>query len=804
MEMTLVITNGYELETPGSGAQLITDNFARIHLSNSTASGVAQLEFDVDDRGLMLWIDEHNPSNPYMLGARVELYSDYGGANQLRWFKGNIEQDPVKVDYPFSAVRFTCFDRKGRVSKAHAPNPTGLFTWVMISPKIQLTRHRLLQSMGYSGNFRYIYFPEPYPGGGALSNAWFLGAVSTVQSDLGGSIQLNTGAVDPGFPMRGFVQVGTEIIYYDGIFYDGFHYHLYNCVRGELGTIHIAWPDFPIVTFVTVLTPKMTAPNAELIEQVGDGQSYNPVTVTKYGRMPDLGAWEFNIQWWDNISDPTGVFTPRMDFYGTYQIYDETSGSVLTLNDILFALVSAPAFDGGAGFVAGEYNNALGTHNVAVNLYRYRLQEMEGRVQRVIDNLLTALQLDMNVLIKYDSENAKLNVEWLTQHVVPDFIITDGRSIDFDRSTDEIYKIVNVIYEIEKAYNSLHEFRMWHPAPWGKKTAPSTGNPNYRAHPDTWGDLGYVYPADQNVTDELRFNTTLPGYIYPLWNAGFTKHSCDDNQDSTMTAWFNRERVHEDEIPKPWHGLYMWFGYDPAHPTTCPIMSLDEFKIVIGAWRRGTVTITIEGTDQGNPSNPEDPAIDWFSISPELDRVGGSAGDTDDRFTFSSTKFVYPNVNMLRVTWWDIPTTGDGDSLATIREIFCRASMKRVQPIRLTADPTKQFNNQYVYAPNAYKKLYDIIATEKLDVGIATENEAITIGRAELLKVLRFFEMKYCLYLGDWIQGFTPQIGMTARIPDKLAGTYKGILHELDFEKIRDQGQKFIFGIKNENAPLIS
>jgi len=784
------ITNGYEIATPGTGA---TSNIRppKLTIKNDLDRGMASLTFLLDF-SFSLYLQESNVHNPAMLGSRIELIEDLGLISEKCWYKGNLVSNPAQVtNGGEQSILVDALDRKWRLTDAVAPIG-GLYSWTWMSPVVQLVQHLLIRSVGNSTTTEHIYFPEPYPSGGPLSPAWYIAPITdniTVNQTAGDTI-LNVGAVEMAFPQRGFIQAGTEIFFYDGYFFNGVKWQFHSCSRGDLGTVAI---PLPIGTPCWLLVPKSMAPFAEYIEELTDSHNWLQIPRTKYGRHFDNGSWEFSALW-------------PWDLRATYRIYDETDPAVLLLSQVFETMVKVTLADGGPGFTAGTLDITHLDH--AINLFRYDLRDNEGGVLRIMNSLLKNLSLDNNVLISYDPESDKLKYKAIQQKVTPDFIITDAEIAQRDSAIEEVYKEVLIIHTVEKTFNSLHESNGWHRQPWTKKYN-GGGLYDWHGYPDIWTN-------DENDPADPYVKLRLENWVYGIndedrfitfFNNFNLDEMVDDSDDSTCSALWNALRVSNDQIPLPWVHSYFHFGKDYALVNHCKVVTLDLVSITIDDNRRGSAFITIEGTINGDPDDPEattgpdgNPVI-WDAISMELDNVGGDAGDTDTRMKFESKQFTIKNVNMLRIVWNKIPTDRSENSKAGVRQFFVRAFEKKVKRIVLTGNPALQYNPLFVYIPETAAKLCDIQKVTKIDIGTASDNEAILFGRSELIRRLTYWMTDFYAYDAGWPPPASPgvgipQIGMTGEVRDSTGATIiKGLLRELQEELSEGEGMKFKFGL---------
>lgn len=678
------------------------------------------------------------------------------------WFFGYIYTAPKEVTAENRVITYTAYCPKYRLRKAQVPYG-GYISWGLESPKLKFTEVYLQIATGYNIGESRTYF-IPYTQGVHFDNATYLGVNDTLSADGGATISLS--ANNQGFAPRGFVLVDRigipEIVYYDGYFFDGAVYRLYNCVRTQLGTV--GGPHLAGVTVEQLVYKEITR-DAELLELQRVGYDYDRIPYSRFTKNFKLGGFTFNQEQDGNVR-------------GTYQIYDETASDVVLLEDIFTIFCTADRDNGGAGFAVGELDfDAL---NIAVNLYQYDLRFYNGYALDLLNRLVDELQL--NILFYWSSSEDRLRLAFVTQNAVPDITLTQVASANRDEDFDELYTDVRVIYEDEDNFSSLDPEYFWHTKPYTQRSGDWRDRNRFAPRPAVWYDFGNTYDDDsfirvigvkeridnlKGITDDDRFAA--------VWNSWGGRNVMDQSSSSTLTAWWNPKFVDYDEIfdsAHEWHHTYYWFSADAE------VRTLDEIRIQIGDQRLGQAIVTVYGASNYDPAtmSPSNVNIEWYEVSPELTRVGGISGDSEASFTFSTTNFTQPAVNILRITFHEIPSDRDGFYIAAIQEFFVRAGKTKTLLVSLTNNITHVNDPEYVYDPTAYNRLSCIRpVVDKLEIGKASDQEALYLGRQRLIEALTYYYNRSYVYDRPWTDR-KPRIGDTIRTQDLQGLYFDGVL----------------------------
>lgn len=725
---------------------------------------------------------ETNPDVLLKMGVQVDLYHD----TEL-WFHGFIYQDPAFTEGGINnEIQCVAYDPKYRLRKAQIPNG-GFLSWAVESPRITLEEVQLVIGTGYNVGDSRTYFPS-FTEGVLFDNATFLGVNDTLVADVGATITL--GLVNVGFPPRGFVlirdvtdTVNKEIVYHDGYFFNGVNWQLTNCVRVQLNGPAVATVAGDIVHSLAF---KEITQSAELLELQEVGSDYIRIPYAKFTKNRLLGGYTFNR-------------TQNGNVRGTYEIYDETDPAVLTLTDIANLFVQADRDNGGAGFLPIELNfDALA---LAVNTFQYDVRFYQGYALELWNKLLDDLQV--NVLLYWSSAEEVMRLEFLAQQAIPDILLSDVKSIYRQRDFDDIYTGVRVIYEDEDNFSSLEEFYALHPAPYSQRdSVEGSGKNDFADHPDVWvdtiksddGDPRIDYKEDKaghGVDDSDRFQAAKPFFGFPFWNTWGLNHVITDSPGELMAFW-NKNFVDYQEIfdaNHEWHHSYYWFSSDAE------IRTLDEIKIEIGDSEYGEASVTVYGATNFDPLTmlPDDPAIDWHPVSPELTRIGGTGGNSAESFNFETQNFLFQSVNILRITYHEIPIDrkgggdkGGGNIEASIFDFFVRANKTKELLIQVTDDVAEINNPLFIYNPAAFDRLaciYPIV--DKLDGGKLSDQEAMFLGRQYMEDALARFETRDYVYRKAWTAR-KPRIGDTFQVDELQHQLYTGTL--VNYELIINRG----------------
>lgn len=721
------------------------------------------------------------------MGAQVDLYRD----SEL-WFHGFIYQDPSYTDATRREIQCVAYDPKYRLRRAQVPNG-GFLSWAVESPKVTLDEIQLVIATGYNIGDSRTYFPA-FTAGVQFDQATFLGVFDSLVADAGATITL--GVVNVGFPPRGFVlirdvtdTVNKEIVYYDGYFFNGVNWQITNCVRVQLNGPAIGTLAGDIVHSLAF---KEITQEAELIELQLVGYDYLRVPYAKFTKNRLLGGYTFNRDQIGNLR-------------GTYEIYDETDPAVLTLTDIAQLFVRADIENAGAGFQVGELSFAA--LPLAVNSYQYDVRFFQGYALELWNKLLDDLQV--NVLLYWSSAQEFLRLEFLAQKGVADIQLSDCKSTYRQRDFDDIFTGVRVIYEDEDNFSSLDEIYAWHEQPFSQRDSVEGHGKNIRPdRPGIWFDKTKSNDADYKVeykegiahgiNDDIRFVN-----IRNTWGL---YHVTTDSPGS-LAGWWNKNFVDYERIfdaNHEWHHSYYWFNED------ADIKVLDEIKIQIDGVGYSTASVTIYGATNFDPltMDPDDAAIEWHPVSPELTRIGGSSSNSSEGYNFETQNFLFQSVNILRITFHEIPIDlkGKGHFEASIFDFFVRATKTKELLVQVTDDFAERNNPLFIYNPTAFDRLACIRPiVDKLDGGKLSDQEAMFLGRQYMEDALARFETRDYIYRKVWTAR-KPRIGDTFEVDGIQNQLFTGTLVNYDL-LINSRGVPELevqFSLFDFNAGVIS
>jgi hypothetical protein len=132
-----------------------------------------------------------------------------------------------------------------------------------------------------------------------------------------------------------------------------------------------------------------------------------------------------------------------------------------------------------------------------------------------------------------------------------------------------------------------------------------------------------------------------------------------------------------------------------------------------------------------------------------------------------------------------VPSVNDssgGPLQASLKQVTVRGHQIKTVLVQLTDDET--LSSQFLYAPLSVAKIVN--ATDEmprvdiLDIGQATYNSAVSLGRLALLQGLAYKESRFYVIESNLRDGSIPTLGETATLEDGFTGTILGYKFRMD------------------------
>jgi len=809
MTWTATFTNPKESYS-GSGGLSATVPIpsARLHFSFDEVSTITmQIETDVVSK---YSLDTADTTNPLQLNSQLLFQRDSDV-----WFRGVVASKPyytVAISDKGDVVNYLAVDCRGdefALTRALCPDANGEYIWSVSTSTVQVGAahpYLPLQPSVEFGTFNSpTLWPDPADATGAkcyLQNAdSSQDAYSGYEDDTGfhadtlpaagttpiGDIlfYLEFGTANAAFAPQGWLVLDSEWFYYEG--YDptgqSSAYRVAVKARAELGT----------TAAEHTLVPATTGYN-----KVGKTMGPEPPTVYKDA----AGGTTFVAMRYNSEYKPHhtyGCFVISEDvgsssFASTHYVYDsdktlDGGSTVISLEDVVELIVTAPEEFGGAGFVAGDLD--FDVTGINITRYDYSPKEKGQYAWQVIASLIQGLNLQDEVEFWYDHTQGKFRLAIIGNAVTPDFQFTNCSRVEREMSIDDVYSGVLVEYTNDEDPNLANADNAWH-----------VGAAAAGAKPDTW----YQVPdGGASWEDGSNAVTSVDGAAS---NFGMTE-TVDGKLDSKLKA----EILHDpaDEFV---FGEY-WFG----NGTTPPKIQLDEIRVFINSYRStadrtrhntdNTYVFRIDGaTDYDTSSHT---ATDWQQLGAQIQGVGARDGTSVE---LQLTEFIRKEVNAIRLVWeYMAGPVDDGHKYwGCVHNLIITGDIVKYSLVQTTDSAALQTNPAYVYDVDAHVKLRGGINADSsagspridnVSIGAASEAAALTIGAAYLKTSLLLYSMRNYTYLGALTS--KPEIGDTVATDETGSGSadYTGVIRELDVDVAADQTTTD-YGILDYDAARIS
>lgn len=698
--------------------------------------------------------DESDSTNPLQLNSKLQVV-----AGTFSWV-GYISSRSLIQDSGEQLIQIIARDMLGKLDNTDAmlaPDVDDLTAanqqvlFARSTPGLQISNVTLSGDLDDIGDIEYPYFPA------TTSTAWLddgdsnsttLGdAIDDVQTSIPGTTS------NAGMLPAGLIKIGSEWIQYDGYIQDDSGvWWFHNCFRGALGTT--AGGHSAEVAVVQKVSQKVHPAYPIYVEGNASG-TWELIHPQLYTVQVEEGRFDFT-------NDPT-TFREGGGSYSairaTYAVFDENSNAI-TLKDVIDDLFGAPTSVGGPGFASTEAvaDSAL----AGIRLSRVRAPRAMSTVEairRILDEvgLLKGATTDA-LMTRYKRSSNLIRVEPVEQNATPDYTYLNATSIDEDIDLDDVYSAVRVTYTSGADFNLVNggynQGRMWHPQKSdtaGSLSATIDGTMLLDPDDSTW--------AENTVMSGHQLTSTwlTDGRMSTGW--GLTFASNPGNSVNALYAWFPGS-------PDLYRIRKVNFVFDASHTseTTNP------------------VECSVYGVDAYTPGSPP-------TVGNEVQLAGGltakfAPSDTSSNTVVTvSSDNIYVDAKAIKIVFDGVPTdTVIGKRCIKIRELEVFGDRVKTVFVQITDqshddDPT--LDSTYLYAPDSYAKLVNVndhLDTHKvlhIDIGVATDNVALALGRLALQQALLLTQIK--TYEIEGVDDTVPELNDTVLMPDKFMGVVIGI-----------------------------
>lgn len=688
------------------------------------------------DNSYHIFSDESSATNPLIRNSYVTISRD--GTIIFRGYVNGFGTEQVGTE---QMVTVYLVDKWGKVKDCIALlDSTPIFS--RVTDELPLTNVPLEAAVA-TDDAVYSYYPDPADAEG--SKAWI--DTGTPTALLGANInssvtEIEVGATMPALLPAGFVKIGTEYIQYDGLTSDGSDYFLHNCTRGSLGSTAAGHTSGDTIT---QLVPKRIHGKAPMIVEgfYNSGSQWEPMLPGNYTAQLAEGRIDFHLNP-AGAREEGGASAFTAFRIATYSVYDETEdvGTAVNVGQVVEDIMKGSVSLGGPGLTSGELD-------IAAALYDIKITRIDtdrvGKVGDVIASLLDTIGLaegtDRDAVgTWYDAANDKVVVGFISQGGAGT-VFGEPRDVSQDQSLDEIASAVCVEYRTNEI-NLLSSRRCWHP---------EVG--------DTVGGAT-VFALMRRQSDENDWATFSLLSGHNLTSTWLTDGKPD-------TGW----GMQFDSRPTgTWEGLYLWFpGATDSQPNTyntrklrflldlrslspsdepidIQIIGYDTYtnngsspptlgnRIVLG----GSTRVFIPPMPQGSPPYEKDTSTEsqgFVEILQDNINVNIQAVAIEVR----GLPYYARDINGWELKVWEAEVWGRQTKTAFIQ---------------ITDSYDTAQDSTYLYAPAQYAQLVsqadgvkmNMHKTERVPVGLATRNVAVSLGRIALLGKLQNTAIKYVTY----------------------------------------------------------
>lgn len=644
-------------------------------------------------------------------------------------------------------VEVTCFDRSGKLLRTYA-GYSGDKLFTRTTPKLDID-NVALHEVAAIGDVKFPYYPAN------SSAAWLSNANTTALSGAinNSVLTITLTTTTPLFSPAGFVQIDSELIQYSAFQNTGSGGKYVLTVpsggRGVCGTTAASHSDAATVT--ERYTQKIHPWRSVKLEG-DDGGGYKVIVPGVYGVNVEDSRFEATFSL-------AGKYTSGVR--GTYGVFDEDHASAVNAQDLFVKALEETVANGGPGWTSSQYNLTNMDQIVFTRIDVDSATPTYDYLRNLLSDIgLITGEADDPVGCFFNSQDGKLYINFIQQAGTATLFYEQADSIDRDLTLDQVAGAIIVEWTEGVNTNLLSSERMMHPNLTGSTPADTIGSNSlevdaveYQTGPDEPRHDGYA--SDTTVDDRtLRLEYLVDGEENDTaWGLKITQTGSGSSGDG----------------PSPGTGTRCVIGWFDAAEDTYEI----EYAKLIADARRISAGDAMPDTDERQPFNISLKGItDFASASPPTDWSTGNVG-TEVALS-AALEYNIPNsgsnnidtdnlgqvileADGIGVSCNAVVVCSDGWSgnragnirWLLVKQIYVRGRKKKTVLVSLTnntstTDPTKVLN------VNAYDKLFDATngepRVERLELGNATRDVAISLGRLALLAALKRYETRTFTY----------------------------------------------------------
>ncbi|HSW65422.1 MAG TPA: hypothetical protein VLH56_19250 [Dissulfurispiraceae bacterium] len=727
-------------------------------------------------------LETDDTNNPCQLNSTMFVQRD-----AAFWFRGKVDSRAINYLEDGSRVLVVqCSGKESVLLEALVPDAAGEVRWTLATSTVEVgaAPHMPLVATSEFGTFvNETLWPDPTDAEGELC---YIQDASCANDTIDADILIGTAApfdvlfttTNKAFSPQGWLKINNEWMYYEG--YDptgaGAKYKVNVKARAQLGS-------------------------AAAGHTAGD-TGYNKVAKIIGPEPPTVyrndGGGEIRLRNGDDYTVQTeyGCFviiqaTAGFTFTANYYVYDEDGtlggATIVYLEDVIEAIVTAPLAYGGAGFVAG--NCDFDTTGIGITRYDYSPDEKEVYAWNAIHELLDVIGLENEVQFWYDHTTDRLRLSIIGNNPVPDFTFAHCQRVMRNLNSDDLYSGVRVVYTYDQDPNLIQPIYSSHVG------CAAVGNA-----PDEWirttaGGESWSDGTNTANTDAGRSNFGVDMLI-------------DGKLESKLKARIYHDPGADFE--------YCDFWFDSGSPVPGSIL-LDEIVMYVNAYRtcagrtnvneNETFVVAVHGCADYNCTTF---AGSFANLGAKIE---GKATRDGTSVKHVMNNFIQREVNAIRIVFEYMagPIDSGHKYWAILHELQVRGNVKR--RVLVQTSDTEQNDPYYVYDVDAHKKLRGGILSAgsagspkikgDIDIGAASESGAITIARAYLQTALKLYEAREYNFQGEMTS--KPELGDTVEVDEDgdTAADYTGVIRNLQIT-INSTGINADFTLLDNDAGAVS
>lgn len=575
-----------------------------------------------------------------------------------------------------------------------------------------------------------------------------------------------------GFAPQGFVFIETggsfEAFGYLG--YDptgtGDAYRIKLISRAQLGTTAIAHTSGVSVVRNKICKDHGPEPSDIYIDPAG-GTTFTKLREgDDYTRITELGIFALTV-----AAGGTDAYAGHFWVYDIDQTLDATS-TVISPEDVIVALASGPVEYGGAGFVDPTDFTITAT-GLKITRYDYDPDDKPLFAWAAIQDFIKSLNLSDDLVVLADHVNEKIVIKMLEQQGSLDYLFTHVQQVTSAISNRDVYSCVRVEYTYDQEPNLINPD--WsHHGNYGAAPLPNRWRYCTSGAADWQDGTNSTLESPAAQDDQFGMAALVDGKLDSKLKAEF------DGQDPAGSFDFG----------------HFWFSDTPAG--TPDTIRLDEIELHVGAYRminstrstrneNDTMIVRLEGAEDYDTTSFT--ATAWYDLGKRLETTVKADGAS---VKLEMDQFLLRYVNAVRIVFDYMPgPKTNGDWYWGVVHLFrLRGNVTKYSLIQTTDDAADKTNPAYLYVPSTHKKVRGGIGADTsagkqrgkhVAIGAASDEAAITVGRAYLERSIKTYNARNYKFLGTI--SAIPELGSTCGADETGTGAsdYNGILRNINF-----------------------